>query len=132
MQPHVIKTVYSLIMLQFLYPANTFPRLAAIQTRVYRTLTVSRHTSCLTNPLLCHFPKPKVFSMPYFLLISFFFLLLPLLLAPQLSWYFFSRPLLSPSFMVKSLLDPDEIKRRVLMFIGWKKVHIVPERREFN
>jgi hypothetical protein len=77
---------------------------------------------------------PKVFSMPYFLLIPFriFFLLLPLFVAPQLSWHFFSHPLLSPSFMVKSLLDPDEIKRRVLMFIGWKKVHIVPERREFN
>lgn len=72
--------------------------------------------------------------MPYFLLISFpfFSLLLPSLLAPQLSC-FFSIALFSPLlFMVKSLLDPDEIKRRVLMFIGWKKVHIVSERREFN
>lgn len=40
---------------------------------------------------------------------------------------FFTRPFLAslqrlPSlFMVKSLLNPDEIKRRVFMFIGWKK-----------
>jgi hypothetical protein len=49
------------------------------------------------------------------------------------SFLFFSLALYSPLlFMVKSHLDPDEIKRRVLMFIGWKKVHIAPERREFN
>lgn len=48
------------------------------------------------------------------------------------SLFFLSLSFLPLLFMVKSLLDPDEIKRRVLMFIGWKKVHIVSERREFN
>jgi hypothetical protein len=107
------------------------PRLAATQTAPSRPPPVYRAASCFTDPALCHFLMPKVFSMPYFLLISFFFT--SSLTSGSSSFLFFSLALYSPLlFMVKSLLDPDEIKRRVLMFIGWKKVHIVPERREFN
>ena len=70
---------------------------------------------------------------PYFFFSLFLFLPLPTHFSLLSFPVFFSVALCSPLlFMVKSLLDPDEIKRRVLMFIGWKKVHIVPERREFN
>lgn len=96
-----------------------------------QTKDALRHASRI-QPALCHFLTPKSFLNalfpPYF-----FFYALPSLLPPRLSCTFFPLALCSPLlFMVKSLLDPDEIKRRVLMFIGWKKVHIVPERREFN
>ena len=133
--PHVIKTVYSLIMLQFC------PQIPLHASKLYRR----EFTGPQPSPGVVHawrilcfatFSCRKVFSMPYFLLIPFtcFFFFTSSLIrsSSALLVFFFSRPLFSPSFMVKSLLDPDEIKRRVLMFIGWKKVHIVPERREFN